>query len=177
MTFKQYIADYVTGNLTTSQLPKIGLAGLEQGMNSNSLTILAGMSDNDNLHEIEDYFKKALTELEIKLPDKREAALELAKYYADEIIIGKIDPVDGVNKIIHKALDSYDFFNESKEYAMDSIGFQKIYGLYWTYDDLSETDHSWSKEKTNKEIMKEVKDDMIREIRMWRERNSLQQGA
>jgi hypothetical protein len=177
LTFKQYLADYVTGNLTTSQLPKLGLAGLEQGLDSDSLTILAGMSDKDNQFEIEDYFKKALTELEIILPDKREAALELAKYYADEIIAGKVDPVDGVNKIIRKALDSYDFFNESKEYAMDSIDFQTIYGLYWTYDDLCETDHPWSKEKTNDELIKEVKVDIINELKVWREKNDLQQNV
>jgi hypothetical protein len=173
VTFNQYIADYVAGNLTTSQLPKIALAGLEQGMDSDSLIILAGMSDNDNPFEIEEYFKKALTELEIKFPDKRKAALELAKYYADEIIAGKVDPVDGVNKIIYSALNSYDFLNESKEYAMDSIHFQTIYGLYWTYDDLSETDHPWSKEKTNNELMKEVKYDIIKEVKVWREKTIL----
>lgn len=172
LTFQQHIANFVTGNLTTLQLPQIGLAGLEQGLESESLTILAGMSDNDNPFELEDYFNKALTELGIKLPEKRQAAIELALYYADQIIDSKVDPVDGVNKIIRKALDSHDFFHESKEFAMDSIGFAKIYGLYWTFDDLRNADKPWSDEKTNEELMEDVKKEIIDEIKLWRQKTA-----
>jgi len=171
LTFDQHIANYVTGNWTTSDLPKIGLAGLQQGLDTESLTILAGMSDKDNAFELESYFTRSLDELNIRLPDIRQAALDLALYYTDEILAGRLDPIDGVNKIIRRCLDKYDFFNESRDFAMDSIDFQTVYGLYWTYDDLLEADRPWDKSKTNEVLMQETKSDIIEELKKWKEKN------
>jgi len=44
MTFRQQISKYVTGNLTTEQLPDIAVTGLEEGLDTPSLCILAGLS-------------------------------------------------------------------------------------------------------------------------------------
>jgi hypothetical protein len=46
MNFRQ-IAKYVTGYLTTNQLPDIGVTGLEEGLDTPSLCILAGLSKNE----------------------------------------------------------------------------------------------------------------------------------
>src|SRR5690606_23734380 len=141
-----------TGNWTTSDLPKLGLAGLQQGLDSESLVILAGLSDKDNSFEIKQYFDKTLEELQINLPDKRTAAIELAVFYAQEIVDKRMDPIDGTWKIINYCLRSYDFYGETKNYVMDSIGFENAYGLYYTYDDLKDADHAWSTSKTNDEL-------------------------
>lgn len=89
MNFRQQIAKYVTGNLTTDQLPDIGVKGLEEGLDTPSLCILAGLDKHESPFQIEHYFKMTLDELKIVLPDKRQAAIEYAFAIVDEILEGK----------------------------------------------------------------------------------------
>ena len=69
MNFRQQIAKYVTGNLTTEQLPDIGVTGLEEGLDTPSLCILAGLSNNESPFQIDHYFKLTLEELNKRRPE------------------------------------------------------------------------------------------------------------
>ena len=170
MNFKQQIAKYVTGNLRSDQLPNIGIAGLVWGLDSPSLCILAVLNKNDSPFEIDHYFKLTIEELNIKLPDLREAALEYALSTVDKIIDGKKEIISGTREIRYKAIDSYDFFDESIKYCYDSIGFEKAYGLFDTFEDLSNAKHRWQKGKTNEILMTETKTELLKELKKWRER-------
>lgn len=171
MNFRQQIAKYVTGNLTTDQLPDIGVKGLEEGFDTPSLCILAGLNKNESPSQIEHYFKMSLDELKIELPDKRQAAIEYAFAIVDEIIEGKKDVIEGTREIRYKAIDSYDFFSESKKYCYDSIGFESAYGLFDTYDELSNADRPWQKGKTNQQLMAETKVELFEELKKWKNKN------
>ena len=171
--FRQEILNYILGNNTISDLPRIGLMGLNEGMESESMIILAGLSETDNSFEIEQYFKSTISELNFVLPDKNSASIELAQFYADLVIDRKLDPIIGVNKMIRKCFDHCDF-GESKKYAMDNIGFEAVYGLYWSFDDLINADRQWDKNKTNSQLMIETKDEIISELIKWRNKNVLQ---
>ena len=107
----------MTGNATTSQLPDIAIIGLEEGLDSPSLQILAGLNKNENPFQVDDYFRRTLQELNIKLPDKRQAAIEFGIVIAEQIIAGKIDLIIGTKQIIDKAINVYDFFSETKSYT------------------------------------------------------------
>ena len=166
MNFKQQLANYILGNLNTSDLPKIGLIGLQSGLESESLIILAGLSEKDNLFEIDAYFKKAIEELDIKLPEEAIAAIDLINYYADLIKNKQIDPYLGVEKIVNQVLFKNDLF-KNEMFLFDSIGFQKIYSLFDTCCELECADIPWDKEKTNNEWIEELKRDIIIEIENW----------
>lgn len=170
MTFKQLLAKYVTGNLPTDQLPNIGITGIEEGLDSPSLLILAGLSKNESLYEIEHYFKRTIEELKIELPDKRKASIELASAIIDEIHAGEKDLIEGLREIRNQVLDSYDFYTESKNYCYDSIGFEKIYGLYDSFEDLSNADYSRQLHKSNKQLMAELKEELLTELKIWNEK-------
>ena len=170
MDFRQQIAKYVTGNMTSDQLPEIGMTGLEEGLDTPSLCILAGLSKNESPFEIEHYFNLALDELKIALPDKREAALEYAIGIVDEIIGGKKDLITGTREIRYKAIDSYDFYSETKQYCYDSIGFEKAYGLFDTFEELSNADSPWQTEKTNEQLLTETKTELFEELKKWRDK-------
>lgn len=148
----------------------MAVTGLLEGLESESLVILAGMSESDNKFQLSEYFEKAINELKIKLPDKRNAAIELALFYANEMIHKRVDPIVGLSNIISKCLNSYNFFDESKQYAMDSIQFHNLYGLYWTYDDLKNADYQLQKDKSNEELIQETKSEIIKEIEIWMRR-------
>ena len=170
MNFRQQIAKYVTGNLTTDQLPDIGVKGLEEGLDTPSLCILAGLSKNENPFQIEHYFKQTLEELNIALPDKRQAALDYAFAILDEILEGKKEIIQGAKEIYCNAIDSYDFFSETKFFCYDSIGFEAVYGLFVTYNDLSNANRPWQKYKTNEQLMSEVKEELWDELRKWKDK-------
>ena len=173
MNFRQLIAKYVTGNITIDQLPQIGIIALEEGLDSPSLYILAGLEKNESSYVIERYLELTLEELNIVMPNKRQAALEYACAIADEIISGEKELIAGVAEIKKKAIDSYDFWSESKHYVYDSIFFEKVYGLYVEYDDLLDAKVDWTEDKSNEELMLEVKEQMFDELIKWTEKTEL----
>ena len=167
MNFKQQISNYILGNLKTSDLPKVGLVGIESGLDSESSVILAGLSEKDNMFEIEAYFKKALDELDSKLPDQRTAAMDIITYYAELIKNEQIDSYLGIEKIVNEVFYKTDFFAKSEKCAYDSIGFENIYGLYDTCCELECADRPWDTEKTNDELIEDCKRDIVIEIEKW----------
>ena len=156
----------MTGKATTSQLPEIAIIGLEEGLDSPSLRILAGLNQNENPFQVEDYFSKTLQELNIQLPDKRQATIEFAVAIAEQTIAGKIDLILGTKQMI-ETIHTYDFFSDSKNYCYDSIGFENVYGVYYNYDDLVNADHPWQVNKTNDELIVEVKVELLEALRKW----------
>ncbi len=165
--FRQEILNFVLGNNTICDLPRIGLIGLNEGLDSESLIILAGLSETDNSFEVEQYFKSSISELNLVLPDKKSASIELSQFFADLVIDRRLDPILGVNMMIRKCFDHCDF-GESEKYAMDNIGFEAVYGLYWNFDDLKNADRPWDKNKPNSQLMIEIKEEIINELIKWR---------
>jgi len=167
MNFKQLISSYILGNLTTSALPKIGLTGLMSGLDSESLVILAGLSEKDNPFEIKAYFLKALDELDIELPDETIAAMDIITYYANMIRNNQIDSFLGIEKIVKEVLYKTDAIAKNIKFAYDGVGFEKIYSLYDTCCDLEYADRPWDNKKTNNELIKECKKEIEIEIEKW----------
>jgi len=169
MNFRQQLAKFVTGNITTDQLPMVGMKGLEQGLDSSSLRILAGLGKDENPFVIEHYFNLALEELKIEFPDRRQAAIEYSDAIIEEIFRGGKDIITGINEIIN-SIGSYDFLSESLNYCYDSIGFEKLYGLFDTYNELLVADKPWQPNKTNNELIEDVKIQLEIELRKWKKR-------
>lgn len=170
MNFKQLLAKYVTGNITAEQLPELAVVALEEGFQSPSLYILVGLSKHESPYLIDHYFKLTLEELNIILTDKREGAIEYALTIVDEILAGEKEIISGSRELLYKAIDTYEFYSESKQYSYDSIGFEKAYGLFDTFEELNKADKPWQKEKTNEELMKEAKAELLEELRKWRDK-------
>ena len=171
LTFRQNIARLVTGEIGLRSLPDIAMLALEQNLDTPSLRILAGLSDNENEFVIDRYFKDTLKELSIDLPDKRQAAIEVALAIAEEIFEGKQEVFKGVQNIKWKAIDAYPFFEESKHYCYDSIGFEKVYGLFDTIDDLKNAGSTqWQIDKTNQELENELTKELLTELAAWASR-------
>ena len=169
MNFRQELTAYAAGDRTADQLPDIAMSALEEGLDTPSLRILAGMNESDNPFEIEKYFRQMLDELHIELADKRQVALDYALIIAGQILTGDEDTITGTRSIFTIALGEYPFEKETRKYVYDSIGLEKIYGLLDTYSDISEADIPWRKEKTNQELMDEVRAELLVELKKWTE--------
>ncbi|MFD2147444.1 hypothetical protein [Mucilaginibacter antarcticus] len=168
MTFKELLAKYVSGNLSTLQLPLVAQTGLTEGLESESLIILAGLDNNENGFVVNQYFRRSIDELNIELPDKRTAALQYAFGIAKDIIERKREVIEAFPEMCYKAILSYHFEEETINYVYDSIFFERLYGLYHEYDDLLAVhvpgDAIYEKE-TN-----EIKNLMLTELIKWTEK-------
>ncbi len=169
MNFRQELTAYTAGDRTTDQFPAIAMTGLEEGLDTPSLRILAGMNKNDNPFELEKYFKQMLEELHIQLPDDRRAAIEYAVLITDRILSGDKEVITGARDIFYTALHNFPFEKETKKYVYDSIGLENVYGLLDTYNDLRDADIPWQKGKTNQQLMDEAKVKLLAELKRWRE--------
>jgi hypothetical protein len=167
MNFKQKIANYVIGNFTASDLPHIAMTGIIEKYESESLLILAGFLKNENSLEAEHYFKKALLELNIELPNNRDSSMKMIHYYADEILNDKIALSLGMHTILKKVLHMTSDWFEYETYDFDSFGFEKLYGLYWQLDDL-ENDEILITEKERKVMLLKVEEEIKNELVKWK---------
>jgi hypothetical protein len=167
MNFKQLIGQYALGNLAIDRLPQIAYVGLEEGYESPSLIILAGIEKGESSGVVEQYFKLALNELSIIIPDIRTLAIEHAIFLANEIILNKTDIIKGVSEILNSALGKYDFHTEDNKFVYDSVSFEKVYSWYDTYDDLLDAEYDWTEGKSNKELMIDVKEKLFEELERW----------
>ena len=133
MTFKELLADYYLGNRATSQLPKIALVGIQEGIESGSLLILAGMNSNDNLHEIAQYFKYAEAELNIEEFPPLESAKILMKYYLNKMVNNQDEAYELMGKIhnyIYTNIKFEKLETENTKYLGSELGLERMYTWY-----------------------------------------------
>jgi hypothetical protein len=93
--------------LQSEELPGRAAAALEQGLDSSSLRVLAGLKDpiGSDLERIVD---RVAAELELKLPEsKRDAVLLAARGIAQRILSGEMTPSDGARRIWSLWIDDY----------------------------------------------------------------------
>lgn len=80
------------------ELIRAGVDALEDGLDSKTLRILAGLNETQ-IDEAGTTFDRALVELNIHKPSKREAVLQLTRETARDILSGKISPYEGAKRI------------------------------------------------------------------------------
>ncbi len=105
------------------------------------------MTESADGWEIEAYFFATLRELNLPLPDKRCAALTVAKAISEEIISGTRPVWEGVQKLLDEAINRYSFEEEDKKYVYDGICFSEVYGLFYSIDELP-IKPAWPRQKT-----------------------------
>jgi hypothetical protein len=167
MKFRKHLILFVIEKISVSQLPSVGLIGLEEGFNSSSLNILAGLNKDEPYSVKIEYFEKALYELNIKLPNKREAVIEYAILIIEEILNGKMELIEGISEIKCNSIDKYNFFDNNKVYRYDSIGFELIFSLYVEHSDLIIAEEQFLKDKSNKELLTEIENELMYELKKW----------
>jgi hypothetical protein len=126
VNFTEYLAAYSLGMLTPSDFPDAALAAMEEGYESESLYILAGIEKNENSFVKDEYWQKTLRELNISLPEEHEAQKTVIRYYAGQIVYHSADPYDTINMLYYKINDDYDDW--------DKFGLKEVVHLFWEFD-------------------------------------------
>jgi hypothetical protein len=89
--------------LTLHDLARVGVMALEEGFDSPAIRRLAVVDDRDS-EQARSMFDRVLFELEVPMPDKREAAMILARDVAKRIVEATASAIDGANQIWNIAL-------------------------------------------------------------------------
>lgn len=142
MNFKEKLSEFVLGNRTISQTPDMALTAINEGIESESINILAGMSNRDSPFELQQYFDHALTEIEILLPTKLEAAETLLRHYLKKLISNPRDAFSILIEIdnnVYKTTKWRDINPSlSANYVGEELGLQNLYIWYRELSDFND---------------------------------------
>ena len=154
MTFQQSLPKLVTGEIDLGSMPSIALQALEQGLDTPSLRILAGLLEDENEFILRRYLEDTLRELSIELPNKRQATIQVALTIAEDIFEERRPIVDGVEDI-RITIDTYPFHLETIHRRYDSINFDKVYILLLNAE--SYRDNGSPNEALEQELLMELR--------------------
>lgn len=142
MKFIENIADYVLGNVSRTQFPEIAMSAIEENIQSESIIILAGKTDRDNTFELEQYFYKALTELQITLPGKLLSAKILIRYYLNKMIENKETAFALMRMIDNNIYKQINWEVElglgKQDYVGKELGLESLYTWYRELQDYKD---------------------------------------
>lgn len=97
MSFITALSEYILAPWLAEDLPRIAIEALEEGFDSPSLRMLAASEgcDSDTLRQL---LAKAMNELGITI-SRTDAALNLARAIAREVLDGTLTPYEGARRI------------------------------------------------------------------------------
>jgi hypothetical protein len=106
------IARFYLGKTTARDFADWAVSCLEQNLDTKNIRILSAMFNVDSHSEIDDYFQRALEDLNWKFPRKEECLKKYAEFIARQILDKKIEPATGCGIIhtIYYALEYPDYF-------------------------------------------------------------------
>jgi hypothetical protein len=137
MTFVEHLANFVLGNVAFFSLPTVATQALVEGYDSRHLRMLAGLDEGQcNSFQVEDFWRRSLSELQLPLPSREEAARLLICYWARKIVEGSVTPEEGSMLIVNHVYDRTQHQNE--KIAGDSLGISVLIGHAYNYGDLQE---------------------------------------
>lgn len=119
MTFKEKIAGYVIGFLKEKDIPEIGVTGLSEGLISENLNIMAGLSKTESPFVLHNYLTRTLRDLNIEFPAWTQATLTICNYYVHRIITRQVDPYEGfkdLEKVVGPNTFMQDTYNLGSAY-------------------------------------------------------------
>jgi len=160
MPFEESISKYIIGKVEISEIPKIAVKGVEEGYESESLFILAGMNENDNPFELKNYLELSLEELGIGPKSRFEAAKYLTDYYVNKIGQRVITPINGVDFIKNNCWDILQSKQGGKELDTYQKRIENIIHVWYNYfEDYVPSDI------TKRQYFSDIDNEIIAEIK------------
>lgn len=165
MNFKQRISAHAIGILTPKDLQETASAGLAEGYASETLHTLAELYCKLHPVQLEDYFRRALDELNISLPDTYQAVIRLTRYYICQILNGELDAQVGFD-LIDNMLKTVEFY-----YA--DLGLHEAYEQYMHIADYSspQFEPDDAEGMTREEAIARARSGLLNSLRCWLEQN------
>lgn len=134
-TPREAAAFYALGLVTSEDLPELATEWLCNGLDSQSMRVLAGESA-PIMSDVAPLFEAVLNELSVELPDEGGAVLVVLEVYLRQIVSGAIDPFEGM-ALIQNHLGGY-FYDTSTKFLGDGIGIERMHTWYRELQDAED---------------------------------------
>jgi hypothetical protein len=160
-------ARFAFGKLTAADIKRIVDELINKGCWLNAFINIMD-SNPARLDEVGPAFMRALEELEISIPDREKALLQILKHYISSIASGTVDPLEGLRLLVADVYWDYDFHSKTKKYLGDSHGIEHLIGLYWDHDDMLENPKQISFDgKYGEEGIVALKEEIVIKSKEW----------
>ncbi len=159
-------ARYVLGSIPSEELKRAADQALDAGIVSPSLSELACII-HPIMSETGPLFEAMLGGLSIQLPSKEEAIWIVLRHWLTEISQGRLDPMDGMARVISEVYDQANLHERTKNYVGDSHDLQGLIGNYIAVDDgdIARIASYGSHDET--ELLNETRTNMVRQAKEW----------
>jgi hypothetical protein len=171
MLFYKYVCDYVLENITRTQLINAAIDCLTNGMESENLCILAGLSEYYNYDDIELYYKLTLDELKIKQPNRKEAAEYLTLVYCKELIDKILSPNIFLKKIKDNIYDKTCNYYKNEKNMGDYIGIENFIYIFYSVNEINDVSNEYYSKLNKNEILMEEYENCFREAEKYLKKN------
>lgn len=160
-------AKYVFGTSSIDQMREVINGLINKGVYFDSFYDVL-YPDYDSEQVVGPAFERALVSLGVTIPDYESSVWIIIRYYLNKIASTRVDPYEGLSELMKEMYWKYDFHSKTRQYLVDSHGLQNLIGLYWAYDDLTDTSVDVSfNEKVGEEAVEELKKAIFGEARKW----------
>jgi hypothetical protein len=136
--FYKYVCEYILEIITATELINSALNCVSNGIESDSLYILSGLSGKTTDYwEIMAYYKKSLDELNLKEPNKDDAAKYLIMHYCKLLLDKKIEVkifLLKIKQVYSKTQHEY----KDKNFVGDYFGIEIFITIYYEINDMPE---------------------------------------
>lgn len=145
---------------------------MSEQLESESLVILAGMHEQDNSFELEQYFRQMLSELGIELPTKMKAANILLNYFVTQIVAEPSRAFELMTQIQNQVYFAIDWPESNsdniKKYVGQELGLEHLYTWYRELQDFNDGSRLfyYNELPRNKQKMK-FEENLVEEARNW----------
>lgn len=129
------------GRLDLHSLPDLAIEWLIDGVQSESLILLAGETffAAAYANDLQGQFRTILGELGIVPPTRSQAAILLRDQIARDVVSGRVLPATGARELVDLQQETEEEFPDAHyPYVGSGFGIATIYGLYHSYDEVYE---------------------------------------
>lgn len=151
---KQFFVKLYLQRASSEDYIEWAIACLEDNYDSKNLRMLASMEKQSYSYEVEEKFRRALSELSWKYPNEKETLENHVKDLAKAIVSDEINPADGCHKI-YNVVDFLDYPKELYSWSYLDKGLEpETYEILY---DLFEDVPSQNTDKWFEAIIEEAK--------------------
>ncbi len=145
---------------------------MNEQLESESLVILAGMNEWNNSFELEQYFRQMLSELQIELPTKMEAANILLNYFMTQMVAEPTCAFELMTKIQNHVYYAIKWpesnSGNTEKYVGQELGLDHLYTWYRELQDFKDGSRLFYYNELPRDEQKmKLEEHLVEEARNW----------
>ncbi len=158
MSFELTVYRFELGLLTADWLPSAAVAALEEGLDTESLRVLASLALSDYApDDVLTAYRRAMAELALDVSSRDRMISALLRAHLVHIVTPGIDPFIAAQTLISEIYYQCSYCERDTHVVGDSLGIERLYGLVDSCEELTQSVHPWDPARSNAEQLSELR--------------------